>query len=123
MISKPYFMETRCQNVYLIHMYKLFILTCTSLKSGYISKGVHVDAWDINIPTQAHFSKVITIYYVLFHMICQNYQEISISDKEMKRALGEKLAANTLMTKRSLSCLHQLDFKFKFEETCFVQTK
>lgn len=36
-------------------------------------------------------------------MICCNYQEIPISDKEMKRALGGKLAANTLTTKRFLS--------------------
>ena len=56
-------------------------------------------------------------------MICHNYQKISISDKEIIKALGGKLATYTLTTKRSLSCLRRLDFKTKFEETCFVQTK
>ena len=105
-----------------------FIISiCTSLDSGYFSKGL--DTWDIKIPTQTQFLniflyfKVIKIYYFVFHMICHNYQKISISDKEIKKALGGKLATYTLTTKRSLSCLRRLDFKTKFEETCFVQTK
>lgn len=70
------------------------------------------------------YFKVIKIYYFVFHMICHNYQKISISGEEIKKkALGGKLATYTLTTKRSLSCLHQLHFKTKFEEMYFVQTK